>query len=151
MTGVARLLVSVLLAVVVVACDGETEEGQRATLILTPGERTVTLEVEIADEPTERARGLMGRTELPEDQGMAFLFEEETDGAFWMKDTLIPLSIAFWDAGGRIVAIVDMQPCQVDPCPRYSPGVAYVGAVEVNVGWFERMGVGIGDRVEFRG
>ena len=92
----------------------------------------------------------MGRTSLREDRGMVFLFERRTTSGFWMKDTLIPLSIAFWDEDERIVAIVDMTPCEGDPCPTYRPGVPYVGAVEVNRGWFERSGVGIGDRVELR-
>ena len=111
---------------------------------------TVLLEAEIADEPGERAQGLMGRTSLREDRGMVFLFERRATSGFWMKDTLIPLSIAFWNEAGEIVAILEMEPCEADPCPTYRPGVPYVGAVEVNRGWFERNGVAIGDRVELR-
>ena len=65
-----------------------------------------------------------------------------------MKNTLIPLSIAFWDRNGVIAAIMDMQPCRAEPCPRYRPGIMYVGAVEVNQGFFEDHGVEVGDRVE---
>lgn len=146
-----RTIPLILLLALAAACDPGPEPAKdTASLAFAPDGGTVLLEVEIADEPSERARGLMGRERLPEDEGMAFLFDEESTSAFWMKDTLIPLSIAFWDRGGRIVAIVDMPPCRADPCPRYSPGVPYVGAVEVNLGWFERNGVGIGDRVELR-
>ena len=59
--------------------------------------------VEAADTPAEREHGLMGRTSLDTDEGMVFVFDGPTDGSFWMKDTLIPLSIAFWDEDGRIV------------------------------------------------
>jgi len=143
-------LVIVLLLATACARMGTALGPASASLVIRGDGGSVGVEVEIADEPAERARGLMGRTQLPEDRGMVFLFEEETTSAFWMKDTLIPLSIAFWGADGRIAAIVDMQPCRTDPCPRYSPGVPYLGAVEVNLGWFERNGVAIGDRVELR-
>ena len=77
----------------------------------------VRLTVEAADTPAEREHGLMERTSLGADEGMVFLFDGPTDGEFWMKDTLIPLSIAFWDEAGRIVGIRDMDPCTADPCP----------------------------------
>jgi uncharacterized membrane protein (UPF0127 family) len=108
----------------------------------------VALSVEIAETQQARAAGLMGRTTLAADSGMVFLFEAPTDGPFWMKGTLIPLSIAFWDADGLFNAILDMEPCQADPCPLYSPGVTYVGALEVNEGWFDDHGVAAGDAVE---
>src|SRR5919106_257115 len=66
---------------------------------------------------------------------------------FWMKDTLIPLSLAVWGKGGTIEAILDMEPCQADPCTIYTPGVPWVGAVEVNQGFFGEHGVKVGDQV----
>ena len=57
---------------------------------------------------------------------MAFVWDEPTQGAFWMKDTLIPLSVAFWDEDGRIVGIVDMEPCATEPCPTYASPAPYV-------------------------
>jgi uncharacterized membrane protein (UPF0127 family) len=146
-----RGVVAIGLLVMLASCAGGDDLGSPlATLTFTGPERSVELRVEVADDRAERARGLMGRESLPEDRGMAFLFDAETTSGFWMKDTLIPLSIAFWDRGGRIVQILDMRPCEADPCPTYRPGVPYVGAVEVNRGWFERNGVAIGDRVELR-
>jgi hypothetical protein len=62
-----------------------------------------------------------------------------------MKDTLIPLSAAFLDRDGRVLRILDMEPCEADPCPVYDPGVSYVAAVEANRGAFERLGVAVGD------
>jgi uncharacterized protein len=112
----------------------------------------VHLDVEEADTPEERERGLMNRTSLGPDEGMVFLFGDVADGpvtsAFWMKDTLIPLSIAFWDEGGRIVGIRDMDPCTADPCPTYSSPKPYIGALEANEGFFTEHGVTTGDRIE---
>jgi uncharacterized membrane protein (UPF0127 family) len=78
---------------------------------------------------------------------MVFVYAERHRGAFWMKDTRIPLSIAFYGADGGILRILDMQPCKRDPCPLYDPGVAYRGALEVNRGAFERWGISTGDRL----
>lgn len=101
------------------------------------------LKVEIADTPEERARGLMGRRTLAEDAGMLFVWTEETQSGFWMKDTFVPLSIAFIDAAGVILHIEDMQP--LEKTLHYSPG-PYRYAVEANQGWFRENGVEPGDR-----
>ena len=102
----------------------------------------------MADSDDERERGLMGRTSLPPDGGMVFHFPEPTDAGFWMKDTRLPLSIAFWDRDGSIITILDMEPCTSDPCPVYRAGATYETALEMRRGWFDEHGVEIGDRVE---
>ena len=119
-----------------------------AALSIRTDDGTVSLDVQVADTPEERQTGLMGRESLSPYDGMAFVWEEPVVGTFWMKDTVIPLSIAFWDDDGRIVSILDMDPCTEDPCPTYGPDEPFVGAVEVARGTFERHGVAIGDRVE---
>jgi uncharacterized membrane protein (UPF0127 family) len=113
------------------------------------------LTVEIADTPEASERGLMGVEHLPDDQGMAFLWDGPSVVPFWMKDTLIPLDIAFWDEKGRIFDIQQMQPCRVPEggsaetaCPLYRPGGPYVGALEVNLGLLERSGVRPGATVQ---
>ena len=126
---------------------GETTVVTETTVAIETGERTVRVAVEVADTDEERARGLMERDELPEDEGMLFLYEDETSGGFWMKNTLIPLSIAFFDRDGKILRILDMEPCEADPCPAYDPQVSYRGALEVNKGAFARWGVSAGDRI----
>lgn len=78
---------------------------------------------------------------------MAFLWTEDTTTGFHMKDTLIPLTVAFFDVDGRILRILEMVPCRADPCPAYDPGVRYRGALEVNAGALERKGARPGDRV----
>lgn len=89
----------------------------------------------------------MGRKELPPDHGMIFLYFEDTQSSFYMKNTLIPLSIAFFDVEGNIVEILDMEPCTADPCELYTPTHSYRGALEVPQGSFETWGVSKGDRI----
>lgn len=120
--------------------------GAAKVLIDTEG-GSVIVNAEKAETPEQRALGLMHRTSLAPDAGMVFLFFEERTGGFYMKNTLIPLSIAFFDSEGIIVAILDMEPCEADPCEIYDPGVAYEGALEVNQGAFAEWGVEVGDRV----
>jgi uncharacterized protein len=134
----------VLVALVLVACGGGEDQPR---LVIETSSGDVTVQVEVADDRRERARGLMGRSELASDAGMVFLFPEATRGAFWMKNTLIPLSIAFYDEEGRILRILDMEPCRRAPCPLYDPEVEYRGALEVIQGAFARWNVRVGDRV----
>ena len=111
-------------------------------------EGLVEIRVEVAEPAEERRTGLMNRASLAPDAGMLFVFPEETRGSFWMKNTLVPLSIAFLDGRGRVLRILDMEPCRRDPCPLYDPDVSYVAALEVNRGAFRRWGVGEGDYLE---
>ena len=117
-----------------------------STVTTSAGER-VPVEVEIADTDAERQTGLMGQNVLPENAGMLFVFEGEQTLSFWMRDTLIPLSIAYIDAEGRIVDIQDMQPLDDVP-PHYVSAEPAQYALEVNQGFFEERGVVVGDTVE---
>jgi len=104
----------------------------------------VTLEV--ARTPQERETGLMNRERLDPDSGMLFVFETPTTAGFWMRNTLIPLSVAWIDAAGNIVDIQDMQP--LDETTHF-PVASYLYALEVNQGWFVNHGVGTGQVVQF--
>jgi uncharacterized protein len=108
------------------------------------GER-VEVQAEIADEEDEQKRGLMERTALAEDAGMLFVFRGERPLSFWMKDTLIPLSIAYIDGDGGIVDIQDMQPLDESSHPSAAPAQY---ALEVNQGFFEARGVQVGDEAD---
>jgi hypothetical protein len=121
-----------------------------ADAVISTGTRSVTLKVEIAQNDAQRAQGLMNRRRLAAGAGMVFLFPKPTRVQFWMRDTLIPLSIAFYDRRGRILRILDMTPCTGDPCPSYDAGVAYRGALEVNRGAFARWGVRRGSTIRLR-
>ncbi|MBM4417194.1 MAG: DUF192 domain-containing protein [Chloroflexi bacterium] len=107
---------------------------------------TRDVRIEIADTDAARARGLMERRSLAGDAGMLFIFPGDTDGGFWMRNTLIPLSIAFIDAGGKIVALADMQPLSEEI---HRPDRRYRYALEVNQGYFAREGIHVGDAVAF--
>jgi hypothetical protein len=117
---------------------------------------TVTFEgappirAEVARTTEQRARGLMQRTEVPEGTGMVFLFAEPSRGGFWMKGTLVPLSIAYVN-GDRVVSTAEMTPCRADPCPTYDPTGPYTMAVEAPGGFFPKHGVGPGTRVRVDG
>jgi uncharacterized protein len=143
--GIVALVAVLLLG----ACRGPAAQPTlgEATLIVQTDSGPVRIRVEVADSSEERSRGLMFRETLATDAGMVFLAEEPTTGGFWMKNTLIPLSIAFWDRNERIRAILDMEPCREDSCPVYYPEVSWIGAVEVNQGFFHRNDVEVGDRV----
>ena len=144
----ARPPVPVALALALAAGNACAREPAGPRVVVESGGRSHVVAVEVADDDARRERGLMFRRELPEGRGMLFVFGEEGEHAFWMKDTLIPLQIAFWDQHGRIVGILDMEPCDADPCPTYGPDERFVGAVEANGGWFTEHGVTVGDTVE---
>ncbi len=105
-----------------------------------------TLRVEVADDPYERSLGLMYRRELPEDRGMLFVFPYPQRLSFWMKNTYVPLSIAYIGSDWVIREIYDLEPLNERPVvSKYA--VQY--ALEVNRGWFKRHGVKVGDTVRF--
>ena len=107
----------------------------------------LSLHVQIAETTQSREQGLMGVKTMPDQVGMAFLFGEPATTGFWMKDTLIPLDIAFWDGNGGIVATSTMTPCTTDSCPVHQPPTSYVGSVEMNAGLLAARGINTGDRV----
>jgi uncharacterized membrane protein (UPF0127 family) len=110
-----------------------------------PGLNAPALLVEVANTVSERETGLMNRACLGTGSGMLFVFPSDTNAAFWMKDTLIPLSIAFVRADGTIVHMEDMRP-QTET-NHYSTG-PYRYAIEANVGWFAAQGISAGDKAE---
>ncbi len=117
-----------------------------STIVNSLGER-IPVQVEIADTEAERQTGLSGRPTLAEDAGMLFVFDQEQPLSFWMKDTLIPLSIAYMASEGRIVDIQDMQALDDDP-PHYESAEPARYALEVNKGFFDERGVEVGDSAE---
>ncbi|GBE57125.1 hypothetical protein BMS3Abin01_00032 [bacterium BMS3Abin01] len=106
------------------------------------------LTVEVADTSAGRARGLMGRTSLDAENGMIFVWQLPVREEFWMKDTLIPLSIAFISVDGAIIDIQDMEP---ETVISHVPPQPYIMAIEANQGYFEQHGIRIGDRAELTG
>lgn len=105
------------------------------------------LYVEIADSPSERERGLMFRTYLPDSIGMLFIFDSSGIYPFWMKNTYIPLSIAFIDENFKIIDILDLEP--LDERPVF-PIKKFKYAIEVNKNWFKKKNIKVGDKVNFK-
>lgn len=134
-----RLLRAVVLAstVVVTGC-----KSKLPTAKITVHDQALT--VEIVADPETRAEGLMHRDSLGADRGMLFIYPDIAPRAFWMKNTRIPLSIAYIDAEGEIKRIADMKPLDTNKTPSLYP-VKY--ALEVNKGWFEAHGVEAGHKV----
>lgn len=149
-----RLACAALLVLAGCAAPGDevdedlAEPFDEARVVLSEGDEEITLDVWVADTPELRRQGLQGWPTLPERTGMVFVYGQDTTGGFWMKDTLIELSIAFADADGRIHTILDMEPCQEDPCPTYDPDAPYRYALEVNQGAFAELGVAPGWQLE---
>ncbi len=98
----------------------------------------------LADDDDRRARGLMFVTDLGDADGMAFRYDAPRTGNFWMKNTLLPLSIAFFDAGGTYMDAFDMEPCTADPCPTYRTPSEFLIAIETVQGGLPELGIGPG-------
>jgi uncharacterized membrane protein (UPF0127 family) len=157
------------------AGDGATAAGELPAVTFTKaaGGTAATLAVEVADDDEERSCGLMHRTSMPDDRGMLFVFAQDGQmGGFWMRNTLIPLAIAYIGGDGRIVDILEMRPVPSPGTPfktadgqeivvpdgqqappgaawvTYPPRGAYRYAIEANKEWYARHGVAVGDRVD---
>lgn len=124
------------------ACAPEVPDARLPIETLIVGNVRIT--AEIAATPEDRSEGLMFRESLPEDHGMLFIYPREVPLSFWMRNTPLPLSIAFADAGGRIVRIAAMEPYSDAPVPSGYPA-RY--ALEMRRGWFQQRGVFVGDSI----
>ena len=108
----------------------------------------IPMTVEIADTDASRQLGLMHRAQMDPDAGMLFVWDADTTGGFWMHNTILPLSIAFIDAGGAIVYIADMQPLDESTV---GPSGPYRYALETNQGFFRARNIEVGDKVTLPG
>jgi uncharacterized protein len=134
------LMRTVLLAIsLVIAIPGWAQQSQLPLLELSVGIHRI--EAEVAATSESRQTGMMLRTSMPPQRGMLFVFTDSAKHCMWMRNTLLPLSVAFLDEKGRILNIEDMQPktednhCAAKPA-RY--------ALEMNLGWFRSRGLGAG-------
>jgi uncharacterized protein len=102
------------------------------------------IDAQVAQAPQERQTGLMHRKEMPQHEGMLFVFEQPAQQCFWMKNTLLPLTAAFVDDDGTIVNLADMKPQTLDSHCSAKP-VRYV--LEMNQGWFAKKGIKAGAKL----
>lgn len=109
-------------------------------------------QVEIAATRAEQARGLMFRKSLAPDRGMLFIYKRPQPAAYWMKNTLIPLDILYFDANRRLVSVQwDVPPCKADPCPLYPSHMPARYVLEIPAGTTRRIGVKMGDELKIAG
>ena len=95
----------------------------------------------VAANSDQRALGLMQVTDLGGPDGMVFRYDSPTTAAFWMKNTVMPLSIAFYDQAGAFLDAFDMAPCTADPCPTYPTPSNFADAIEVPQGMLDELGL----------
>lgn len=140
-------LLAFALAVGTLGCSESTDAREsprlRVIALTIAGQ---TLEAEVAVTPEEQARGLMFRESLAENAGMLFVFEAPRRASFWMRNTRIPLSIAYLTADGTVAEIHELQPFNERAVASRSEDIAY--ALEVNQGWFRKHRIAPGDRIQ---
>lgn len=143
-----RHVLLLLLCIQSTACLLTAEKVCRIEINNSHG-KPVPLQAEIADTEPLRRKGLMHRKELPGDRGMLFVFEKPAHQNFWMKNTSIPLSIAYISASGVINEIYDMKP--LDTSVTYPSARPARYALEVNRGWFEKNNITRGCSIVLHG
>lgn len=149
-----RTRITVIVLAVLIATSAATAQMNakfdQGTLTITQGAKQVTIRVEIARNES-RSQGLMHRYSLPENAGMLFVFDSDGKWGFWMKNTLIPLSIGFIDKNWRLLQVLDMKVADdpaKGPFAIYEPSAAYRYALEVNQGFFQRKGISPGAQLK---
>ena len=135
-----KVLIAVLLLLLLQGCL------KTATVEI---EDKAVVQVEVANTYEKITRGLMYRSHLPENAGMLFLYPEERELSYWMKNTFIPLDIIYINADFEIVDIHHAVPCEKEPCPYYTSKVPAQYVLEVNAGFAQEKGIEEGSRVEF--
>lgn len=136
-----KLLFIFVLSVLLSACT------QNVTIY--SGDKKIPIKVEIADTYEARLQGLMYRTKLDDGNGMLFVFDDELIRMFWMKNTLIPLDIVFFNNKMEAVSIVEnMMPCVTRECADYSSQYLAKYALELPAGYVKKEGIKVGDRLE---
>ncbi|MCC7286074.1 MAG: DUF192 domain-containing protein [Burkholderiaceae bacterium] len=142
MNPLLSLITAGVLALAGTTCHAEGEPQDLPTATLHVGMHNIR--AQLATTPLQRQIGLMYRRSMPNQEGMLFVFEVASPQCFWMRNTLIPLSIAFLGDDGTVVNLADMQP-QSDESHCSAKPVRF--ALEMNQGWFARRGVRPGMRI----
>ena len=139
----------IFLLIFLANCSKNSDENRK--ILIDNGEMEIAINVQIADDNNERAKGLMFVEKLDENAGMFFIFEMEEYRTFWMKNTLIQLDIIFVDDKLKIVDIKNAVPCKQDPCALYTSKKPAKYILEVNSGFAERNDIKEGDKIAIKG
>jgi hypothetical protein len=143
MKNIVRFFVAVNLIAFSVAAFAQMPQLQLPRIALSVG--MFQIDAQVAQSPEERQIGLMFRTQMPQNEGMLFIFEQPTTQCFWMKNTLLPLTAAFVDDAGFIVNLADMKPQTTETHCSAKP-VRFV--LEMNQGWFAKKGIKAGAKLK---
>lgn len=147
MRDLTLLLCGVFFGITSTACASTPSAASDAPSVTLHGHR---ISVEVAGDDASREHGLMNRTFMPADHGMLFVFPDSQIRTFWMKDTLIPLDMLFFDAQHKAVTVLsDVPPCKADPCPVYPSTQPARYVLELNAGAAAKLGMREGDNAEF--
>ncbi|QWD53814.1 DUF192 domain-containing protein [Polynucleobacter paneuropaeus] len=142
MNTIPRLFCIVAFAAIASSANAQLNIGLR-TIQMKVG--IYSIQAEVADSPDLREVGLMNRTSLPTNSGMLFIFEQKAGNCFWMKNTKLPLSIAFIADAGKIVNIEEMQ---ADTTNNHCPKAPIRYALEMNKGWFSERVIVPGNTIQ---
>src|SRR3989344_4800222 len=136
----------VFLFIFLISCAKNPDENFKEILI-DNGRELIKINAEIADDEQEQMKGLMFREKLNWNDGMLFVFENEQEQTFWMKNTLIPLDIIFIGNNFEIVDIKNAVPCKGEPCALYKSSKPAKYVLEVNGDLTAKRGIMIGDKI----
>lgn len=141
-----EITISILIVVLIVAAIIYISvKGQRQSIVITSDNRSnISVQVEVANNPITRSKGLMGRSNLPENDGMLFIFDNPGRYGFWMMNTSIPLDAIFFSDNGTVVDIISMDPCGIMNCRTYTPKEDAKYVLEVNQGFSRTNNIKIG-------
>ncbi|MDR0527085.1 MAG: DUF192 domain-containing protein [Spirochaetaceae bacterium] len=146
--GMKKIVLFLLLSGCIAAQDRAQPKLPAKDLVLTSKAGQITINAELARSESEKTAGLMFRKKLADGEGMLFIWDSDRILSFWMKNTKIPLSIAYIDREGIIREIHDLRPGQLNSV-QSSISLRY--ALEVPQGWFERAGLALGDKIDLTG
>jgi uncharacterized membrane protein (UPF0127 family) len=135
---------ALLVVLAFVGCKQKPEAPKSGLPVVDMKVGSRSYHMEVASDDFSRGKGLMERDSLPDDRGMIFVFLQDTDEPFWMKNTRFPLDILFIDSGGKIISIGHMKPFDET---NTLPGGMYRYAIELNAGDAAAAGVKVGDSV----
>jgi uncharacterized membrane protein (UPF0127 family) len=143
MKHIHRILSSVFLVIATFASYAQTPQAHLQRAVLSLG--MFQIDAQIAQTPEERQIGLMFRAQMPQAEGMIFIFEEPSKQCFWMKNTILPLTAAFIADDGTILNLADMKPQTTETHCSAKP-VRFV--LEMNQGWFAKKGIKAGSKLK---
>ncbi|MFA7682092.1 MAG: DUF192 domain-containing protein [Candidatus Peribacteraceae bacterium] len=142
--------IAIICTFFLVSCAPHFKNDGENILLKGPDGQEISLLVEVAADAEAQANGLMGREELPEEHGMLFVFSQPQTLSFWMKNTIIPLDVLFFDGDGNYISSHTMVPCMEDPCLHYRSAAPALTALEVPAGFVEEHAVEHGWSLHWR-